>query len=141
MAIRKKYGWVSYSKWWEVLLGLLSGVTHVVVKGRLFLCQKIGARRRDDERPSQVESFHLNFNQPMAPLYTSIWDNPLSLLRPTRGVSIKTINLFQIQSSMVKFMYRNSHISISLTSPENHHNKSPSTKHYITNQPTMHINF
>jgi hypothetical protein len=32
------------------------------------------------EKPSHVESLHLNFNHPMPPLHTYIWDNPLSIL-------------------------------------------------------------
>jgi hypothetical protein len=46
-----------------------------------------------DDKPSHVESFHLTLNQPMAPLHTFVWDDPLSLLRPTEGIPVKTINL------------------------------------------------
>jgi hypothetical protein len=46
-----------------------------------------------DEKPTHVESFRLTFNQHMDPLHTSIWDIPLSLLRPIDAISIKSVNL------------------------------------------------
>jgi hypothetical protein len=46
-----------------------------------------------DDKLAHMESFHLTLNQPIAPLHTSVWDDPLSLMRPIEGILVKTINL------------------------------------------------
>ena len=46
-----------------------------------------------DGKPAHMLSFHLNINHPMDPLRTFVWDGPLSLPRPTGGISVDTFNL------------------------------------------------
>jgi hypothetical protein len=65
----------------------------LLTKGDLELSIELVLAGGSDDRPSHVESLHLNFKQLVAPLHTSIWDDPLILLRPTKVISLKTINL------------------------------------------------
>jgi len=54
---------------------------------------KLALEGGTDDKPTHVESFNLTINESMDPLRTSIWDDPLSILRPTEGIRVKTVNL------------------------------------------------
>jgi hypothetical protein len=55
---------------------------------------EMALERGSDDKPGHVESFHLTINQAMDLLYIYVWDDPLSLLRPTEEIPTKTVDLF-----------------------------------------------
>jgi len=46
-----------------------------------------------NDKPTHLDSFQLTFNYHMDPLHTFVWDIPLNLSRPTRGMSFNIVIL------------------------------------------------
>jgi hypothetical protein len=85
--------WVPYSNGERYNWDFLLGVTPYCCRANLDLSTELVLGGLDN-KPTHVESFHLTLNQPMAPIHTSVWDDPLSLPRPTKAISAKINNLF-----------------------------------------------
>jgi hypothetical protein len=73
---------------WEFLLRITPYCCRVNLDSSTELALEGGL----DDKPSHMESFHLTLNHPMDPLHTSICDDPLSLSRSNKAISIKTFN-------------------------------------------------